>query len=298
MNLNTSIDDKFIYEYLTSNSDPEGIIHISHGMAEHIGRYKWLIKNLNNDGFHVISIDQRGHGKRINTNHKGYFADSNGWKHVINDQRKLVEQTKKKYPHLKQYMIAHSMGSWIALGSIQEGMKIDGLILSGSSKLPDKLLRIQKTLIKIILFFSSKKKEGKFLDALILGKYNKFFKPNRTAKDWISSDDSNVDEYIADPLCGYIVTNGLWQDLANGMSNVFQQEGYKDADKSMPIFIISGSDDPVGENGNGVKRLHNYLKNIFTNVSISIIPNARHEVFSEIDKDKNYRLLKMFIGGC
>ena len=187
------------------------------------------------------------------------------------------------------------MGSWIALEAIQAGMKIDGLILSGSSKSTDRLIKIQKILISVVLFFSSKKRKGKFLDTLILGKYNKFFKPNRTKKDWISSDSSNVDEYVKDPLCGYIVTNGLWHDLVNGISNVFQQDGYKNVDISMPIFIISGSNDPVGENGKGVKRLYEYLKNIFTNVSIAIIPNARHEVFSEIDKEKNYKLLKIFI---
>ena len=226
---------------------------------------------------------------------KGYLANSNSWKQVINDQLTLLNETKKKFPHLKQYMIAHSMGSWIALEAIQAGMKIDGLILSGSSKSTDRLIKIQKILISVVLFFSSKKRKGKFLDTLILGKYNKFFKPNRTKKDWISSDSSNVDEYVKDPLCGYIVTNGLWHDLVNGISNVFQQDGYKNVDISMPIFIISGFNDPVGENGKGVKRLYEYLKNIFTNVSIAIIPNARHEVFSEIDKEKNYKLLKIFI---
>ena len=295
MNLNTSIEHKFIYEHLTNDSSPIGIVHISHGMAEHIGRYDWLINKLNNDGFHVISIDHAGHGRRIGPNMKGYLANSNSWNQVINDQITLVNETKKKYPHLKQYMIAHSMGSWIALEAIQAGMKIDGLILSGSSKSTDRLIKIQKILISVVLFFSSKKRKGKFLDTLILGKYNKFFKPNRTKKDWISSDSSNVDEYVKDPLCGYIVTNGLWHDLVNGISNVFQQDGYKNVDISMPIFIISGSNDPVGENGKGVKRLYEYLKNIFTNVSIAIIPNARHEVFSEIDKEKNYKLLKIFI---
>jgi len=298
MNLNTSIEHKFIYEHLTNDSTPIGIVHISHGMAEHIGRYNWLIKKLNNDGFHVISIDHAGHGRRIGPNMKGYLANSNSWKQVINDQLTLVNETKKKFPHLKQYMIAHSMGSWIALEAIQVGMKIDGLILSGSSKSTDRLIKIQKILISVVLLFSSKKRKGKFLDTLILGKYNKFFKPNRTKKDWISSDSSNVDEYVKDPLCGYIVTNGLWHDLVNGISNVFQQDGYKNVDISMPIFIISGSNDPVGENGKGVKRLYEYLKNIFTNVSIAIIPNARHEVFSEIDKEKNYKLLKIFIDKC
>ena len=51
--------------HLSNISDPKGIVHICHGKAEHIGRYEWLISKLNDDGYHVISIDHRGHGKRI-----------------------------------------------------------------------------------------------------------------------------------------------------------------------------------------------------------------------------------------
>ncbi len=65
MNLNT-LNNNYIYKYLSSTSEAKGIVHISHGKAEHIGRYKWLISMLNEDGYHVISIDHRGHGNRIN----------------------------------------------------------------------------------------------------------------------------------------------------------------------------------------------------------------------------------------
>ena len=90
MNLNTTIENKYIYEYLSNISNPKGIVHICHGMAEHIGRYKWLINKLNNDGYHVISIDHRGHGNRIKNNLMGYFSDKDGWDLVIEDQINLV----------------------------------------------------------------------------------------------------------------------------------------------------------------------------------------------------------------
>ena len=54
MNLNTTIKNDYIYEYLSNISNPKGVVHICHGKAEHIGRYKWLISELNNDGYHVI----------------------------------------------------------------------------------------------------------------------------------------------------------------------------------------------------------------------------------------------------
>ena len=295
MNLNTSIDEKFIYKHLTNSSNPKGIIHISHGMAEHIGRYKWLIDKLNKDGYHVISLDHRGHGKRIEDGCKGYFADNNGWELVINDQINLVKNTKKNYPYLKQFMIGHSMGSWIALNALQNGMKVDGLILSGSSKIPYRILILQKILLHIILLVSNKKSVSKFLDNLTLGQYNKDFEPNRTQKDWISSDNHNVDEYIADPLCGYPVTNGLWHDLSRGLKDTFNSKFYINTNIELPIYIISGKKDPVGEHGKGVTDLYIFLNKIFKKVEIYLIDNARHEVFSEINKEDNYKLTIEFI---
>ena len=295
MSVSISIDNKYIYKNLSSSINPKGIVHICHGMAEHIGRYNWLIKKLNNDGYHVISIDHRGHGNRIGDNPKGFFDDQNGWNLVVEDLSLLIKQSKQEHPNLKQFLIAHSMGSWIALSALQNNIAIDGLILSGSSKPAKFIILIQKLLIKIQILFFGKKSVSLFLDNITLGSYNNFFKPNRTKKDWISSDDDNVDNYIADSLCGFPVTNGLWDDLANGILKVFKNNNYSLSDNSIPIFIISGSKDPVGENGKGVIRLNNFLSNIFSNVSIKIVDKARHEVFSETTKENSYNTLIKFI---
>ena len=102
MNLNSTINEDKVYRHLSNSNKINGIVHISHGMAEHIGRYKWLIKKLNNDGFHVIAIDHRGHGKRINNSLKGYFADKNGWDLVLEDFISLINDTNKEFPNHKQ----------------------------------------------------------------------------------------------------------------------------------------------------------------------------------------------------
>ena len=288
MNLNTTINEDKVYRYLSDQTTINGIIHISHGMAEHIGRYEWLIHRLNNDGFHVIAIDHRGHGKRIEDNLKGYFADKNGWNLVLDDLMNIVDETSKEFPHHKQFLIGHSMGSWISLGLIQKGVSLDGLVLSGSSMIPKSVIDAQRIIIRSQILFFGKKAVSKFLDKITLGQYNKFFKPNRTEKDWISSDNDNVDDYVNDPLCGYPVTIGLWDDLSKGMLSVFDNTKYKAIDKSLPVYIISGSKDPVGGNGLGVKKLFDFLNQIFDSVHLDLIKNARHEVFSEIDKEQTY----------
>ena len=174
MSNSISIDKKHIYEYLSESPNPKGIIHISHGMAEHIGRYEWLISKLNDDGYHVISIDHRGHGKRIESNDDiGKFSDNqNGWEMVVNDFETLINDTKKNFPHLKQFLLAHSMGSWIALSMLKNELSIDGLILSGSSKFPKLLIAVQKLIIKVDILFNGRKKINNIMETLTTKRFN------------------------------------------------------------------------------------------------------------------------------
>ena len=297
MNLNTTIKNDYIYEYLSNISNPKGVVHICHGKAEHIGRYKWLISELNNDGYHVISIDHRGHGKRIkDKDDVGKFSDNkNGWEMVVNDFETLINDTKNSFPNLKQFVLAHSMVSWIALSMLKNELSIDGLILSGSSKFPKLLIAAQKLIIKVDILFNGRKKINNIMETLTTKRFNNYFKPNRTASDWISTDKNNVDNYVQDELCGYKVTNGLWVDMAQGIEDAFKINDYNNINKNIPVLIISGSEDPVGEFKKGVISLHHFLRNFFTNINIKIFEDERHEVFSGNKKREVYKSFKSFI---
>ena len=86
MNINITNSKSGYYEFLSANDDVNGLMIISHGMAEHIGRYKWLISQLNADGYHVIASDHRGHGANIlNGSTPGLFSLQDGWNKVSND---------------------------------------------------------------------------------------------------------------------------------------------------------------------------------------------------------------------
>lgn len=283
------------YKYL-SDMIPKGVIIISHGMAEHINRYQWLISKLNDDGYHVIARDHRGHGIHIiNGYRQGYFADSDGWNLVSSDLKKTIDESKNLYPNLKHFLFAHSMGSWIALSILNKKLDINGIIISGSSKIPKFRIYLQKLLLRIETTRKGSEAVSNILDSLTLRKFNKLFSPNRTPNDWISSDKKNVDEYTADPLCGFLVTNKLWEDLTNGLLIIFNKKNYSPDNKNIPIMIFSGEFDAVSSNGKLAIKLYDFLLNFFTNISFKVIKNARHEVFSDLNKNSSYNELLLFI---
>ena len=281
---------------LTNQDIVNGVVIISHGMSEHMGRYKWLITKLNNDGYHVVANDHRGHGKWIVNGYKeGVFSTKDGWGQVTNDLIELINSSHIEFPNHKHYLFAHSMGSYVALSAISKNLKLSGLILSGSSHISPFTLLIQKMLIRIVVLLKGRDAKSKFIDLITFRAFNNKFKPTQTPNDWISTDMKNVMEYTNDPLCGFIASNGLWCDMAESFSSIYKKNFYSSSDTNLPILIISGDKDPVGEMGIGVSRLYKFLKSVFINTSFILLKNERHEVFSGLEKNNTYLKLKSFL---
>jgi len=281
---------------LTNEDKVNGVVIISHGMAEHMGRYSWLINKLNNDGYHVVGHDHRGHGKWIKNGYKeGVFHSSNGWNLVADDLTNLIHDSQAEFSNYKHYLLAHSMGSYVALSAVSKNLSLSGLILSGSSHISPLTLFIQRMLIKIVILIKGRDKKSNFLDSITMRTFNDKFKPTQTPNDWISTDMTNVKDYTKDPMCGFIASNGLWDDMASSFKSIYNKNHYSCSDHELPILIISGDKDPVGEMGVGVKRLYEFLKPIFKNTSFILLKNERHEVFSGLDKNNTYLKLKTFL---
>ncbi|BBE31424.1 alpha/beta hydrolase [Tepiditoga spiralis] len=273
------------------NNNPKIIIQISHGMAEHKDRYSDFAKILINQGMVVYANDHRGHGKTAkNEDELGYFDDNNGWDKVVEDMHELTLKIKNDYPETPIVLLGHSMGSFLTRTYIQKfGNEINGVILSGttySSNLKTTFgLIVTKREIKKI----GKKGKSYKLDKLSFGSFNKQFQPNKTEFDWLSRDEENVKKYIDDPHCGFVCTAGFFKDLLYGISIINNIEYVKNTPKELPIFIISGEKDPVGENTKGVLKVLNLFKKAgLKNVKHKFYKDARHEILNEINKNEVY----------
>ncbi|MGI6526037.1 MAG: serine aminopeptidase domain-containing protein [Caldicoprobacterales bacterium] len=105
------------------------------------------------------------------------------------------------------------------------------------------------------VLMQGEKAKGKLLDRLTFGTYNKHFKPANTPFDWLSRDTAEVGKYIADPYCGGVFTASFFYEFFRGLNILYDSEQIDNIPKNLPIFILSGSMDPVGEFGKGVVRL-------------------------------------------
>ena len=283
------------FEHVTSEINPKGIFIISHGMAEHMGRYQWLISQLNNDGYHVISRDHKGHGINIiNGETPGLFSDNNGWLKVRDDLKETINYAERKFQNLPCFLLAHSMGSWIALSTLNSKSSLKAIILTGSSKLPKLAIILNLIIIKVDILVNGKFNRSTIMDRLTMRRFNAEFKPNRTPNDWISSDEDSVNDYTNDPHCGFIVTSSLWLDLCNGLMMIFNKRYYSELNKDIPILIMSGKNDAASANSKLSIKLYKFLNKIFSNVKHMII-DSRHEIFTDLNKHISYDYLLEFI---
>jgi len=282
------------YEWLP-NTDPKiwkGVIQISHGMAEHALRYGRFAKALNEAGYVVYAHDHRGHGKTIthanDQGNQGFFAKKDGWDLVVNDVYSLNQKIKSNYPSLPITLFAHSMGTFIAQQYASTyGETLSGLILSASIDNAGFLRKLGLIIAKIERLRIGARGQSKLLNAMSFGDFNKPFKPNRTEFDWISRDNLEVDKYISDPLCGFIVTTQLWIDLLQGLGTMALPSTRNRVPNALPILLITGGDDPVTQRGKTVDQLKSaYEKAGNKKISTKKYSGGRHESLNEINRDE------------
>ena len=112
--------------------------------------------------------------------------------------------------------------------------------------------------------------------------YNRKFAPNRTAYDWLSVRTENVDDYLADPLCGGDPTIGLFREMLGGIADIEKRENLKRMNRNTPVLFLSGQDDPVGDMGKGVRRAYRSFRRAgVRDVEMKLYPGARHEILNE-----------------
>lgn len=276
--------------------EPKAVLQIIHGMAEYAARYAPLAEFLTKQGVVVCAEDHLGHGKSVcSENDLGYFAAKNGWQTVLADIRGLTEIVRPKYEGVPYFLMGHSMGSFFCRKYISlYGAELAGAIIMGTGFKGALTTGGAKFITKLTAAFKGWRYRSRFIDDSAFGSYNKRFE-NRTRFDWLSANPDNVDAYIADPLCGVPFTCNAFYGLFGIISEACKAKTIKAVPDKLPLFIVAGADDPVGDYGKGVEKFTNKLLKRGKNASMVLYRGCRHEIANDICAPQVFDDLAEFI---
>ena len=272
-------------------TDVKAVLQICHGMVEYIDRYNDFAQYLAERGVCVVGHDHLGHGKSVQSEeYLGFFHESHGNKYVITDIHRLRRMTEKDYAGVPYFMMGHSMGSFLLrqyLTMRAEGLA--GAIIMGTGYMPHGLLAAGQMVCRTIAAVKGWQYRSEFMNQLGMGGYNKQFEPSESTKDWITSDEEMRKKYEADPLCSFTFTvNGYYQ-MFEGMKVLTKKNAMDKIPGSLPVLFVSGAEDPVGSNGEGVARVfRKYERAGIQDVKMKLYPQSRHEILNESNREQVY----------
>lgn len=279
------------------NCKPKGIIQISHGMCEYINRYDDFMKYMVNEGFIISGNDHLGHGDSSEKNMYGFFGDDKGYINLVEDLHILTVMVKQNFGYdLPYFLLGHSMGSFIArLYLSKYSSDLSGAIICGTAG-PNPMTKLGILASNITKKIKGNMYRSHLLDKMAFGSFNKTIQNKNSDKDWISRNQQIVNKYISDSKCMFTFTAAGFNDLMTLATLANKNTWFKELNKDLPIFMIAGDDDPVGNYGKTVKKAYDKLvKYGQKEIELKLYPGARHEILNEINNKEVYADVVMWI---
>jgi alpha-beta hydrolase superfamily lysophospholipase len=241
------------------------VVQIAHGMGEHMGRYADTIDVLVAAGLTVYANDHRGHGLSVHSQ-LGELGRV-GFELLVQDMVRLSEIAREENSGLPLLLLGHNMGSFAAQRYvIDHSHEIDGLILSGSGAL-DGLARAALS--------------GTAGSHLL----NAAFEPARTRLDWLCRDRAIVDAFMADPLCFEDLRADSLVSFLGTAPRLCDPVALRKIRGDLPIYLFSGSEDPVGQQLRGPYTLIGRYRDAgLRDIAFDFYPGGRHEMLNEINR--------------
>ncbi|MBD0383118.1 alpha/beta hydrolase [Paenibacillus sedimenti] len=283
-----------VYEWLPDDEMPvKAIVQIAHGMSETAARYERLAGVLTAHGYAVYANDHLGHGLTAGSPDQVGKFGKDCFHRLVENMGGLTVHIRSLYrPELPLFVLGHSMGSFLTQHYMvsyvnEHPEQVQGIILSGSNGKQGSSLHAGIAIASLEAALRGDHHRSKLITALSFGAFNKKYAPNRTPSDWLSRDPGEVDAYEADPYCGVTFTSGYYRDFFKGLREIHHPNHVRKLRKDLPVFVLSGDDDPVGDYGKGVRRLVSMYKELgLKDVSSKLYPGGRHEMLNEVNRDE------------
>ncbi|HUR52060.1 MAG TPA: lysophospholipase [Mycobacteriales bacterium] len=248
-----------VYWQSWTPDDIKAVVVISHGLAEHSGRYAHVAARLNDAGYAVYALDHRGHGRT-----DGTAGNVEGFTHLRRDLDNLLTKARGEHPGLPVFLLGHSFGGLVALDFlIDRGESgVTGLVLSGPYIDAEAGNAVQRRLAPLLAALAPNAGVAT-LDATT-----------------VSRDPAEVARYVEDPLNyhGKVRARSGAEMLAaagrvvSGVSRL-----------TLPVLIMHGAADRLAPPG-GSKLVAERIRS--TDKTLTLYDGLFHEIFNEPEKDQ------------
>lgn len=262
-----------------------GVFHVVHGMTEHIGRYDRFMRDMAADGWLVCGYDHLGHGYTArDASELGYIAPKHGYDYLARDVKEFSDAVRNIYgPSLPYILMGHSMGSFVVRLATELYVKPTRLIIMGTGG-PNPAAGVGLSLIGLIKTFRGDHHISPLVDSVAFGSYNDRFggkSPDADPYAWLTTDVSLRDRYRVDPFCTFKFTVSAMGDLIRLTKYTNRKKWSSSVPQTLPVLLVSGEDDPVGNYGKGVRTVHDRLVRAGVPSTCRLYPSARHEILND-----------------
>lgn len=267
----------------TPETPVRGLVHVVHGMMEHISRYESFMRSMASKGFICYGFDNLGHGHTADTTGDlGYLGD---WKYPVTDVQQFSKTMKAAYGnHLRCYLIGHSMGSFIARCAASPRIWNKAIFLGTGG--PHPVAPFSLEMIRFKINREGERGYSSAIENLIFSSYNKHFRAENDMHAWVSTQVEVRSSFQTDPLCRFRFTlNGLYV-LIKLYTLCNSRLWFHSVSDHLPMLLLSGSDDPVGNYGKGIKTVYRRLKANGKQVQIKLYAGYRHELLTDSCRDE------------
>jgi len=276
-----------VYAYVWEPQEKAaGIIQLVHGCSEHVQRYRDFAGFMVKKGFVVCGHDQLGHGKTA----AGMYGNigRNGHKLLVKDTYKLTSILKKEYA-LPVILMGLGCGSLVArYAASLWSIEYDGAIFAGTSG-GGPHINFLNRLSSVPGIRSGREKDAAWIGKMVLRRMGRHFNVSEEGNSWLTRDALEVNAFEYDPMCGHSLTYGSCIDILKLARITNSNKWAARMPKNLPIYLISGLNDPMGDFGRGVVKVYSQLINAgASNLEIRLYENARHEILFELNRYEVY----------
>lgn len=266
---------------------PRAVVQVIHGLGEHSRRYLHLTSTLVDAGIAVVADDHAGHGRTAMQS--GIWADAGDLAGdvVVADELTLQALTRRVLPGVPYVLFGHSWGSMIArVMAADPAAHLSGLILGGIAA---QMRGIEHSIDRPALAELATGDERadpvpeRFVGQLFDGFLDRCG-PDAGPTAWVALDADVVADHGRDPFNNFGAP--MSARFLQGFVDVYDRAGrvsfYAALPAELPVLILAGEQDPVGNFGEGAFHVANRLRGTgHDDVRTRVFPGVRHEVHNE-----------------